>query len=123
MGNDIIKISPSILSANFLILGEEIKQLENAGADSLHLDDNHMAPNHLLGLNHQTNSFIDIAPLDAHLMIDAPWLFLMIILLVVSKIHFILKLMTKRRSTMMLSKKSRTVTNVDYVKLENDIYN
>ena len=31
--------------------------------------------------------------------------------------------MTKQRSTMMLSKKSRTVTNVDYVKLENDIYN
>jgi ribulose-phosphate 3-epimerase len=74
-----IKISASILSTDFLHLGEEIKKTEAAGADSFHLDvmDNHLAPNLSFGppiikhIRKATN-----LPLDAHLMIDNPGLFL-----------------------------------------------
>ena len=128
MGNDIIKISPSILSANFLILGEEIKQLENAGADSLHLDvmDNHMAPNLSFGppIIKPIRSLTSL-PLDAHLMIDAPWLFFDdYIACGVNEISFHIEAYDQAAIDHdAIKKKSRTVTNVDYVKLENDIYN
>jgi ribulose-phosphate 3-epimerase len=71
----VIKIAPSILSANFLRLGEEIEAAEAAGADLLHIDimDGHFVPNITIG------PFIVAAirtvtslPLDVHLMIEQP---------------------------------------------------
>jgi len=69
------KIAPSILSADFLKLGEEIKAAEDAGADMLHIDimDGHFVPNITIGpsivkLIRKTTSL----PLDVHLMIEEP---------------------------------------------------
>ena len=78
MGNNIIKVSASILSANFLQLENDVRAIETAGIDSLHLDvmDNHLAPNISFGppIIKSVQSITDL-PLDTHLMIDAPWLF------------------------------------------------
>ncbi len=78
MANNTIKISASILSANFLQLGKDIESIESAGIDSLHLDvmDNHLAPNISFGppIIKPVKSITNL-PLDTHLMIDAPWLF------------------------------------------------
>ena len=68
-----IQISPSILSADFSQLGNEIKRLEQSGADMIHVDvmDNHFVPNLTIGppviksLRKYTN-----LPFDVHLMID-----------------------------------------------------
>jgi len=70
-----IKIAPSILSANFAKLGEEVKEVEAAGADLIHIDvmDGHFVPNITMGpivveaLRPVTN-----LPLDVHLMIENP---------------------------------------------------
>ena len=78
MGNNNIKVSASILSADFLTLGNEINAVEKAGVDSIHLDvmDNHMAPTLSFGppIIKPVRKHTAL-PLDAHLMIDAPWLF------------------------------------------------
>ena len=68
-----IKISPSILSADFSQLGNEIKRLEEAGADMIHVDvmDGHFVPNLTIGppviksLRKYTNLIFDV-----HLMIS-----------------------------------------------------
>jgi ribulose-phosphate 3-epimerase len=70
-----VKIAPSILSANFLSLGEEIKAAENAGADMLHIDimDGHFVPNITIGpAIVEAVRTITTLPLDVHLMIEKP---------------------------------------------------
>ncbi|MBF0146228.1 MAG: ribulose-phosphate 3-epimerase [Magnetococcales bacterium] len=66
-----IKISPSILSADFARLGEEIKAVEQAGADAIHVDvmDGHFVPNLTLGPP-VIASLAKVAtrPLDVHVM-------------------------------------------------------
>jgi ribulose-phosphate 3-epimerase len=70
-----IKIAPSILSAKFLSLGEEIKAAETAGADMLHIDimDGHFVPNITIGPSIvEAIRTITSLPLDVHLMIEKP---------------------------------------------------
>lgn len=70
-----IKISPSVLTSDFLNLKDDIKKLEDAGADMLHLDvmDGIFVPNISFGvpviksIREHSN-----LPLDVHLMIDRP---------------------------------------------------
>jgi ribulose-phosphate 3-epimerase len=68
-----IKISPSILSCNFSKLGEEIKSLEKAGADLIHIDvmDGHFVPNITIGpeVIKKIRSLTKV-PFDVHLMIS-----------------------------------------------------
>ncbi len=70
-----VKIAPSILSADFSRLGEEIKAAEKAGADLIHVDimDGHFVPNITIGPP-VVKSIKKIAsiPLDVHLMIEGP---------------------------------------------------
>lgn len=69
------KIAPSILSADFLKLGEEIKSAEAAGADMLHIDimDGHFVPNITIGpAIVEAIRRITTLPLDVHLMIEEP---------------------------------------------------
>ena len=70
-----IRISPSILSANFVRLEEEIKAAENAGAHMLHIDvmDGHFVPNITIGYSVvEAIRKITKLPLDVHLMIENP---------------------------------------------------
>lgn len=70
-----IKIAPSILSANFARLGEEIKEVEAAGADWIHIDvmDGHFVPNLTIGpLIVEAVRPHTKLPLDVHLMIEEP---------------------------------------------------
>ena len=68
-----IQISPSILSADFSQLGEEIKRLEDGGADLIHVDvmDGHFVPNLTIGppVIKTLRKFTNI-PFDVHLMIS-----------------------------------------------------
>ena len=68
-----IKISPSILSADFSQLGSEIKRLEEGGADLIHVDvmDGHFVPNLTIGppVIMALRKFTTI-PFDVHLMIS-----------------------------------------------------
>ena len=70
-----IKVAPSILSADFSCLDREIKKVELAGADLLHIDimDGHFVPNITIGpvvVKHIRK--VTHLPLDVHLMIEKP---------------------------------------------------
>jgi ribulose-phosphate 3-epimerase len=68
-------IAPSILSADFSRLGEEIRAVERAGADWIHVDvmDGHFVPNITLGpLVVEAAKRVTSLPLDVHLMIEEP---------------------------------------------------
>jgi ribulose-phosphate 3-epimerase len=74
-----IQIAPSILSADFMRLGEEIQAAEQAGADLLHIDimDGHFVPNITIGpAIVAAIRKITTLPLDVHLMIEDPDKFL-----------------------------------------------
>jgi ribulose-phosphate 3-epimerase len=69
------KIAPSILSADFSRLGDEIRAVEAAGADYIHIDvmDGHFVPNITIGpLVVEAARRVTSLPLDVHLMIEAP---------------------------------------------------
>ncbi|PLX88904.1 MAG: ribulose-phosphate 3-epimerase [Desulfuromonas sp.] len=70
-----VKIAPSILSADFARLGEEIRAIETAGADYVHVDvmDGHFVPNITIGpLIVNAIRPVTTLPLDVHLMIENP---------------------------------------------------
>jgi ribulose-phosphate 3-epimerase len=70
-----MKIAPSILSADFSRLGEEIRAVEEGGADWIHIDvmDGHFVPNITIGpvVTRGARRATDL-PLDVHLMIEEP---------------------------------------------------
>lgn len=69
------KIAPSILSADFSKLGQEIQDVENGGADYIHVDvmDGHFVPNITIGplIVKAVRPITDL-PIDVHLMIENP---------------------------------------------------
>jgi len=70
-----ILLSPSILSADFTRLGDQLKEAEQAGADWFHIDvmDGHFVPNLTMGpFIVETCRRATSLPLDVHLMIEAP---------------------------------------------------
>ena len=70
-----IKIAPSILSANFMKMGEDIAMIEEAGADIIHVDvmDGHFVPNLTMGVPFVKDlNKIAKLPVDLHLMIANP---------------------------------------------------
>jgi ribulose-phosphate 3-epimerase len=74
-----IKIAPSILAADFTKLAEEVKEVEAAGADLLHIDvmDGHFVPNISLGaIVVEALRPVTALPLDVHLMIENPDLYI-----------------------------------------------
>src|SRR6476661_24947 len=70
-----VKIAPSILSADFSKLGEEISDVEKGGAELIHVDvmDGHFVPNITIGpLIVEAIRPVTKLPLDVHLMIENP---------------------------------------------------
>lgn len=70
-----VLIAPSILSADFSKLGQEIKDVEHAGADWIHIDvmDGHFVPNITIGpIVVKSIRPVTKLPLDVHLMIKNP---------------------------------------------------
>ncbi|MBQ6391184.1 MAG: ribulose-phosphate 3-epimerase [Eggerthellaceae bacterium] len=70
-----VKIAPSILSADFMNLEDEIRTIERGGAGYVHVDvmDGHFVPNLTIGVPHVKQlSRITELPLDVHLMIANP---------------------------------------------------
>jgi len=70
-----VKIAPSILAANFSKLGEEVLEVEKAGAELIHIDvmDGHFVPNITMGpIVVEALRPLTKLPLDVHLMIENP---------------------------------------------------
>jgi len=70
-----VRLAPSILSANFAALGEDIRKVEQAGAQALHVDvmDGHFVPNITIGPPVvKAIRSVTRLPLDVHLMITDP---------------------------------------------------
>lgn len=70
-----VKIAPSILSADFARLGDEVAQAQASGADYIHVDvmDGHFVPNLTMGPHVvQAVRRVTELPLDVHLMMEAP---------------------------------------------------
>lgn len=69
------RLAPSILSADFAHLADDVRKVESAGADWLHVDvmDGHFVPNLTIGpvVVHWLKKCTDL-PLDVHLMIESP---------------------------------------------------
>ncbi|SFG36943.1 ribulose-5-phosphate 3-epimerase [Desulfotomaculum arcticum] len=74
-----VKIAPSILSADFAILGEQVSKVEQAGAELLHIDvmDGHFVPNITIGpLVVEALRPVSQLIFDVHLMIENPDLYI-----------------------------------------------
>jgi ribulose-phosphate 3-epimerase len=79
MDKGIVKIAPSILSADFARLGERVVEAERAGADRIHVDvmDGHFVPNISMGVPIvESLRGVTRLPLETHLMISDPDFFL-----------------------------------------------
>ena len=75
MDKGIVKLAPSILSADFAHLGKQVGEAEHAGADRIHVDvmDGHFVPNISMGpLVVQSLRPVTRLPLETHLMISDP---------------------------------------------------
>src|SRR5512136_1893652 len=75
MDKGIVKLAPSILSADFACLGDQVAEAERAGADRIHVDvmDGHFVPNISMGAPIIASlRKVTRLPLEAHLMISNP---------------------------------------------------
>jgi len=79
MRDDVIRIAPSILAADFARLGEHVAEAQRAGADRIHIDvmDGHFVPNIAIGapIVHSLRRVTSL-PMETHLMISDPDFFL-----------------------------------------------
>jgi len=74
-----IKVAASILSSDFTRLGDEIKKIEDAGADMIHVDvmDGHFVPNISIGqVILEAIRPLTKLPIETHLMIENPWVYI-----------------------------------------------